>query len=100
RSPERLLFNRGRRRVPPDLSTTTEGGVMGFFDRKKADTDHGSTDDHKFDVPGLAEFASTAGWKPLGAQPLKSPFDDFVNWASKGTVGEMAEGGLNSTVRA
>jgi hypothetical protein len=73
---------------------------MGFFDRKKADTDHGSTDDHKFDVPGLAEFASTAGWKPLGAQPLKSPFDDFVNWASKDTVGEMAEGGLNSTVRA
>lgn len=73
---------------------------MGFFDRKKPDTDHGSTDDHRFDVPGLAEFASTAGWKPLGAQPLKAPFDEFVNWASKDIVGEFAEGSLNSTVRA
>ncbi len=55
---------------------------MGLFSRKNPAVDNQSGTDSRSAVTGLAEHASEVGWKPLGAQPFRSPFDQFVNWAS------------------
>jgi hypothetical protein len=65
---------------------------MGLFSRNKPAADNQSETDSRSGVPGLAEHASEVGWKPLGAQPFKSPFNQFVRWASCDIV-HMSTGG-------